>query len=73
MTPHGFRSIASTLPKERGVNSNLIELQLAHADRNRVCARTAFPNRTPLQRPSVPRSSGRRVSGAKPPFHRAQA
>lgn len=38
MTPHGFRSIASTLLKERGVNPDLIELQLAHAERNEVRA-----------------------------------
>ena len=38
MTPHGFRSIASTLLNERGVNPDLIELQLAHAERNKVRA-----------------------------------
>lgn len=36
MTAHGFRSVASTLLNERGVNPDLIELQLAHAERNRV-------------------------------------
>jgi integrase len=38
MTPHGFRSIASTLLNERGVNPDVIELQLAHAERNKVRA-----------------------------------
>lgn len=38
MTAHGFRSIASTLLNERGVHPDLIELQLAHAERNRVRA-----------------------------------
>jgi len=38
MTAHGFRSIASTLLNERGVNPDLIELQLAHAERNKVRA-----------------------------------
>lgn len=38
MTAHGFRSVASTLLNERGVNPDLIELQLAHAERNRVRA-----------------------------------
>lgn len=38
MTPHGFRSLASTLLNERGVNPDLIELQLAHAERNKVRA-----------------------------------
>ncbi len=36
MTAHGFRSIASTLLNERGVHPDLIELQLAHAERNKV-------------------------------------
>lgn len=38
MTAHGFRSIASTLLNERGIHPDLIELQLAHAERNRVRA-----------------------------------
>jgi integrase len=38
MTAHGFRSIASTLLNERGVNPDLIELQFAHAERNKVRA-----------------------------------
>jgi len=38
MTAHGFRSLASTLLNERGWNPDLIELQLAHKDRNKVRA-----------------------------------
>lgn len=38
MTAHGFRSIASTLLNERGIHPDLIELQLAHAERNGVRA-----------------------------------
>ncbi|EQD31156.1 Phage integrase, partial [mine drainage metagenome] len=38
MTPHGFRSLASTLLNERGLTPDLIELQLAHAERNKVRA-----------------------------------
>jgi len=38
MTSHGFRSMASTLLNEQGVNPDLIELQLAHAERNTVRA-----------------------------------
>src|SRR5690606_19395229 len=34
MTGHGFRSMASTCLNEQGWNSDLIELQLAHAERN---------------------------------------
>ena len=37
-TAHGFRTIASTLLNEQGWHSDLIELQLAHAERNQVRA-----------------------------------
>ena len=36
MTAHGFRSMASTLLNEQGWHPDLIELQLAHAERNKV-------------------------------------
>jgi integrase len=38
MTGHGFRSMASTCLNERGFHPDLIELQLAHAERNKVRA-----------------------------------
>jgi len=38
MTAHGFRSMASTLLNEQGWHPDLIELQLAHAERNKVRA-----------------------------------
>jgi integrase len=38
MTSHGFRSVASTLLNEQGVHPDLIELQLAHVERNTVRA-----------------------------------
>jgi integrase len=38
MTGHGLRSMASTLLNEQGVHPDLIELQLAHAERNTVRA-----------------------------------
>lgn len=38
MTAHGFRSTASTLLNEQGWHPDLIELQLAHAERNKVRA-----------------------------------
>lgn len=38
MTGHGFRSMASTLLNEQGFPPDVIELQLAHAERNRVRA-----------------------------------
>jgi integrase len=38
MTGHGFRSMASTCLNELGWHPDLIELQLAHAERNKVRA-----------------------------------
>jgi integrase len=38
MTGHGFRSTESTLLNEQGWHPDLIELQLAHAERNKVRA-----------------------------------
>jgi integrase len=38
MTSHGFRSSASTLLNEQGWHPDLIELQLVHAERNKVRA-----------------------------------
>jgi integrase len=38
MTGHGFRSIASTRLNEQGFPPDIIELQLAHAERNKVRA-----------------------------------
>lgn len=38
MTGHGFRAMASTCLNERGVAPDLIELQLAHAERDEVRA-----------------------------------
>lgn len=38
MTGHGFRSMASTLLHEKGWKSDIIERQLAHAERNKVKA-----------------------------------
>lgn len=38
MTGHGFRSVASTLLNEQGYRHDVIERQLAHAERNQVRA-----------------------------------
>lgn len=38
MTPHGFRSMASTLLHENGWDHEVIELQLAHSRRDKVAA-----------------------------------
>jgi integrase len=37
-TGHGFRSMASTLLNEQGFPPDVIELQLAHSERNKVRA-----------------------------------
>ena len=47
MTPHGFRSMASTLLHENGHPAEIIELQLAHARRDQVAA--AYDRSTRLQ------------------------
>ncbi len=36
MSPHGFRSAASTILNERGFNSDVIEATLAHQDENEI-------------------------------------
>jgi integrase len=45
-TGHGFRSMASTLLNEQGFPPDVIELQLAHAERNKV--RAAYNKAKPL-------------------------
>ena len=42
MTGHGFRSMVSTLLHKRGWNHQVIERQLAHAERNAVSAAYNF-------------------------------
>jgi integrase len=50
MTGHGFRSTASTLLNEQGFHPDLIELQLAHAERNKVRAAYNKAQRLPERR-----------------------
>ena len=38
MTGHGFRGVASTILHEEGYGHHLIELQLAHQERNAISA-----------------------------------
>jgi integrase len=47
MTGHGFRSMASTLLHEHGWNHQVIERQLAHAERNAVSAAYNFAEHLP--------------------------
>jgi integrase len=50
MTGHGFRSLASTCLNEQGYHPDLIELQLAHAERNQVRAAYNKAKRLPERR-----------------------
>ncbi len=38
VTPHGFRSLASSVLNEQGFNPDAIERQLAHIENNKICA-----------------------------------
>ncbi len=50
MTGHGFRSMASTQLHEQGWNHQVIERQLAHAERNAVSAAYNFAEHLPERR-----------------------
>jgi integrase len=50
MTGHGFRSMASTLLHENGWNHQVIERQLAHAERNSVSAAYNYAEHLPERR-----------------------
>ncbi len=50
MTGHGFRALASTLLNEQGWHPDLIELQLAHAERHKVRAAYHRAPRLPERR-----------------------
>lgn len=50
MTGHGFRSMASTLLNENGWNGDVIERQLAHAERNAVRAAYNYAEFLPERR-----------------------
>ena len=49
-TGHGFRSMASTLLNEQGYPPDVIELQLAHTERNKVRAAYNKAQRLPERR-----------------------
>jgi integrase len=53
MTGHGFRSLASTNLNEQGYHPDLIELQLAHAERNQVRAAYNKAQRLPERRKTM--------------------
>lgn len=53
MTGHGFRSMASTLLHELGLPHAVIELQLAHGERNKVSAAYNFAEYLPERRKTM--------------------
>jgi integrase len=50
MTPHGFRSLASTNLNAQGVDKELVEIQLSHRDENYTRAAYNFADRQPERR-----------------------
>jgi hypothetical protein len=60
MTGHGFRSLASTCLNEQGYHPDLIELQLAHAERNQVRAAYNKAQRLPERRKMMQARGGSR-------------
>lgn len=54
-TGHGFRSMASTLLNEQGFPPDIIELQLAHSERNKVRAAYNRAQRLPERREMMQR------------------
>lgn len=46
-TPHGFRATASTILHEKGFESDIVEIQLSHVERNKVKAAYNFAKRLP--------------------------
>lgn len=50
MTGHGFRGIASTILHELEYRHDIIELQLAHQERNQVSAAYNFATYLPQRR-----------------------
>lgn len=74
MTGHGFRSMASTLLHEQGWNHQVIERQLAHAERNAVSAAYNFAEHLPERRKMMQEWAdyldGLKASAAVIPFKR---
>ena len=75
MTGHGFRSLASTCLNEQGFHPDLIELQLAHAERNKVRAAynkaQRLPERRKMMQAWADYLDGLRASANVVPFRRA--
>jgi integrase len=75
MTGHGFRSLASTNLNEQGYHPDLIELQLAHAERNKVRAAynkaQRLPERRRMMQSWADYLDGLRASGNVVPLRRS--
>ena len=76
MTGHGFRSLASTCLNEQGYHPDLIELQLAHVERNKVRAAynkaQRLPERRKMMQAWADYLDGLRASTNIVPFRRAK-
>jgi integrase len=64
MTGHGFRSTASTLLHEQGWNHQVIERQLAHAERNAVSAAYNFAKHLPESQTEKTKRLTQKTSGS---------
>jgi integrase len=75
MTGHGFRGVASTILHELGHRHDLIELQLAHQERNKVSAAynhaTYLPQRTVMMQAWADHLDALRKGGEVIPFKAA--
>jgi len=76
-TAHGFRTTASTLLNEQGYPPDVIELQLAHAERNKVRAAYNKAQRVAERRKMMQAWAdyldGLRAGGDVTPIHRRSA
>ena len=76
-TGHGFRSMASTLLNEQGFPPDVIELQLAHAERSKVRAAynkaQRLPERRKMMQAWADYLDGLRAGGNVVPFRRRRA
>jgi integrase len=75
MTAHGFRAMASTLLNEQGFPPDVIELQLAHVERNKVRAAynraTRLPERRKMMQAWADYLDGLKAGGKVVPIRRS--
>jgi integrase len=77
MTAHGFRATASTILHEQGFHSDMIERQLAHAERNAVkaayCHAEYLPERRRMMQAWADYLDGLKNGAEVIPFRKAGA